>query len=74
VTILMRRKGSGKTALLLKLLKCKHGYKKRYQDITIVSPTFKLQECWKQLSAEGITVYEALTDELLEKLHDSQTF
>ena len=73
ITIFIGRKGSGKTALLLRLLKCQDGYKKIYQDITIVSPTFKLQECWKSLSAEGITVYEALTDELLEKLHNSQS-
>ena len=55
VTLFCGRKGSGKTSLLLKLLKDKAGYRNFYQEITIVSPTFRLQSQWETISGEGIT-------------------
>ena len=72
ITLLVGRKSSGKTQLLIKLLKDKDGYRGEYQEIVIVSPTFKLQPVWKQLSPEGITVYESFSDAVLEKIYNQQ--
>jgi hypothetical protein len=68
VSVFAGRKGSGKTQLLIKLLKDAEGWKGVYQKIIIVSPTFKFQKAWKCLAPDGITVYTQLTDELMEKL------
>jgi hypothetical protein len=72
ITLFVGRKGSGKTELLIKLLKDKDGYRGQYEQIIIVSPTFKLQPVWKQLSPEGITVYESFSDSVLEKIYKEQ--
>jgi hypothetical protein len=72
ITLFVGRKGSGKTQLLIKLLKDKDGFRGQYEEIVIVSPTFKLQPVWKQLSPEGITVYESFSDSVLEKIYKDQ--
>ena len=72
VTLLVGRKGSGKTSLLLKLLKDKAGYRNVYQEIIIVSPTFRLQSQWETISGEGITVYEQFSEEILNKVYNEQ--
>ena len=72
ITLFVGRKGSGKTQLLIKLLKDVDGFRGQYQEIVNVSPTFKLQPVWKQLSPEGITVYETFSDSVLAKIHKEQ--
>ena len=64
VTLLVGRMGSGGTSLLLKLLKDNAGYRNVYQEIIIVSPTFRLQSQWETISGEGITVYEQFSEEI----------
>jgi hypothetical protein len=72
VTIFCGRKGSGKTQLLVKLLRDKEGYRHVYDEVLIVSPTFRLQDVWNRVSPEGITVYEAFSEEILEKIYTEQ--
>jgi hypothetical protein len=72
VTLFCGRKGSGKTQLCLKILKDKDGWRNVYQEIIIVSPTFKLQPCWQTISGEGITIYENFSEEVLEKIYNEQ--
>jgi hypothetical protein len=72
VTLFVGRKGSGKTQLLLKILKDKDGWRNVYQEIIIVSPTFKLQHCWQTISGEGVTVYESFSEETLDKIYKDQ--
>ena len=72
ISLLAGRKGSGKTQLLLKLLKDREGFRGVYEEIIIVSPTFRLQEAWQSLSPEGITVYEGFSEEILNKIYESQ--
>jgi signal recognition particle GTPase len=68
VTILAGRKGSGKTFLLVKLLKsC---WKDVYDHIIIVSPTFKQQEIWKTISKKGVTLYEDFDEDVLGKIEE----
>ena len=72
ITLFVGRKGSGKTQLLIKLLKDIDAFRGQYEEIIIVSPTFKLQPVWKQLSPEGITVYESFSDAVLETIYKEQ--
>jgi hypothetical protein len=72
VSIFCGRKGSGKTFLLLQLLKDIDGYKNKYQNVIIVSPTFRLQRTWDSISPEGITVYESFSEEILNKIYNEQ--
>jgi hypothetical protein len=72
ITLFVGRKGSGKTQLLIKLLKDKDGYRGVYEQVIIVSPTFKLQPVWKQLSPEGISIFESFSDAVLEKIYKEQ--
>ena len=72
ITLFVGRKGSGKTQLLIKLLKDRDGFRGQYEGIVIVSPTFKLQKVWQQLSPEGIKVYESFSDAVLEKIYKDQ--
>ena len=72
VTLFCGRKGSGKTSLLLKLLKDKEGYRNVYQEIIIISPTFRLQSQWETISGEGIAVYEQFSEDILNKTYNGQ--
>ena len=68
VTLIVGRKGSGKSHLVVKLLM--NDWCGVFHDIVIVSPTFQaqFQGLWSKLSPNGITVHESITDELIEKL------
>ena len=71
VTLFCGRKGSGKTNLLLKLLKDKYGFKNVYQEIIIISPTLKLQNAWQTISGEGIKVFENFTEDVLNSIYEN---
>ena len=73
ITLFVGRKGTGKTHLLITILKDKDGFRGQYEEIFIVSSTFKLQSVWKQLSPEGIAVYETFSDSVLEKFTKSSS-
>ena len=72
ITILLGRKGSGKTSLLLKLLLTPGGYCKVYEKIIIISATFMNQweKTWSKLHRKGLTVYTSLSDALLDKIYN----
>ena len=72
VTIILGKKGSGKTQLFLKLLLDQNGYCGRYDKIYFFSPTFRVQfrKTWSILNKKGIIVYEDVTAELLQKIID----
>ena len=67
VMILAGMKGSGKSALCVRLLLTSFRYK--FEEITIVSPTFRSQyeHLWSRLSPDGIDVHEALTDQFIDE-------
>jgi hypothetical protein len=71
--LILGRKGSGKSHLLVKLLKT--AWCGVYDEIIICSPTFKSQfkNLWSQLSPEGITVYKSLDAAFIEKLMADQS-
>jgi hypothetical protein len=68
-TLIAGRAGSGKTQLVLRLLKTV--WKGCYSKIYIVSPTFAAQftSVWSQLDPEGIEVFFEMDDSLIAKLH-----
>jgi Poxvirus A32 protein len=74
ITVIVGRKGSGKTVLAVNLLRDPRAFKKKYHDIIIISPTFRAQfeTVWKALDPEGIQVYDNLSTRLLEKIHFEQ--
>ena len=67
ITILLGRKGSGKTSLLIDLLRTPGGYFKKYKRIIIISPTYVSQheKSWSKISREGVEVFSLLSDQLL---------
>ena len=70
VTLLVGKKGSGKSHLCCKLLLTSWRFK--YDEIVFVSPTFRAQYegLWSKLSPDGITVHESLTEHFIETLMD----
>jgi hypothetical protein len=72
ISILIGRKGSGKSALLIKLLRDRNAYRGIYDDIIIVSPTFKLQAIWNTISTEGVTIHESFSTEVLDKIYSDK--
>ena len=68
VTLVVGRKGSGKSHLVVELLMS--DWCGVYHDIITISPTFQAQfkNLWSRLSPRGITVHEAITDEFIEQL------
>jgi Cdc6-like AAA superfamily ATPase len=72
ISIFAGKKGSGKTQLLVKLLRDKHGYRGVYDEVIIVSPTFHLQKVWNTIAKEGVTVYNEFSTEILEKIYSEK--
>jgi hypothetical protein len=68
ITVVAGKKGSGKTHLACRLLLTSFRFK--YDHIIFVSPTFRAQYdgLWSKLSPDGITVYEQLTEQLIESI------
>jgi serine kinase of HPr protein (carbohydrate metabolism regulator) len=73
LTLICGRKGSGKTALTIKLLKSPRGWRNVYDKVIIISPTFMLQPIWGQLSPKGITVHLEFQAETIIELMAAQT-
>lgn len=73
ITLLVGRKGSGKTHLLVRLLK--EAWCGVYDEIIIVSGTFvsQFEKVWSQLSPEGITVHETFDESFVEKFMAEQS-
>jgi hypothetical protein len=63
------RPGSGKTQLVLRLLKTV--WKGCYDKIYIISNTFaaQFQDVWSQLDSQGVEVHMEMTDGLISLLH-----
>jgi energy-coupling factor transporter ATP-binding protein EcfA2 len=67
ITLVVGRKGSGKSFLVCKLLKTV--YLGVYEKIIFVSPTFEAQlSLWGTLDPAGISVFSSLTNEFLTNL------
>lgn len=68
-TLIAGRAGSGKTQLVLRLLKTV--WKGCYSKIYIVSPTFvaQFEHVWSQLDSEGIEGHLQIDDSLIGLLH-----
>ena len=68
VTLIVGRKGSGKSKLVVDLLMT--DWCGVYHDIIIISPTFQAQfnGLWSKLSPQGVTVYETISDNLVEQI------
>ena len=68
VTLVVGRKGSGKSHLVVELLM--NDWCGLFHDIVIVSPTFQAQfkNLWSKLNPRGILVHESITDEFIEQL------
>jgi GTPase SAR1 family protein len=65
--LLIGRKGSGKTTLVLKLLR--GPLRKIFNEIWIVSPTAHLQPAFSELHPEGIKLFKSeLTPKVLKKI------
>ena len=74
ITLIVAKKGSGKSHLLLRFLLDPHAYYKKYDRIVFISPTFKTQydSLWCALASKNIQVYEELSTSLLEKITRDQ--
>lgn len=68
------KKGSGKSRLFLECLLNENGYRNKYHEIVIVSPTFRAQfeGLWSKLSPLGIKVHDEITEGLLTELISQQ--
>ncbi|KAJ3317593.1 hypothetical protein HDV06_001356 [Boothiomyces sp. JEL0866] len=64
---IVAQKGAGKTSLLLNMLLNPHILNKVFNAITIVSPTYKLDDKWKILEKERITSPNKPLMKLLEQ-------
>lgn len=76
VTLIIARKGSGKSSLLLDLLLNPRGYCYKYDRIIFISPTFEAQYrnkgLWSALNPKGIRVVTLLNDEILQEIISEQ--
>lgn len=68
VTLVCGRKGSGKSSLVIELLRSPSGYYHKYNKIIIISATYvqQFEKSWSKISREGLEVYSVLSDQLLE--------
>ena len=70
VTVFCGKKGSGKSRLFLECLLNENGYRNKYHQVVIISPTFRAQYhgLWERLSPLGIKVFDEVTEGLLTEL------
>lgn len=73
ITIVCGKKNSGKSYLCCKLLKSY--WRNVYQRIIFISPTFRHQyeKLWSCLKADGIKVFEEISEELINRIITEQT-
>ena len=57
---------------MVQLLKDRDAYRGVYDEIIIISPTFRLQNEWKSISGEGITVHDAFSEEVLSGIYNEK--
>lgn len=69
------KKKSGKNHLLLRMLLDYSCLRGRFEDITIVSPTFRLSfhTCWNKLDPSGIRVFETFDEKFVDDFLEYQT-
>ena len=74
ITLVVGRKGMGKSQMIVSLLKDPKGLKFLYDRIIIFSGTFKTQyeKLWSKLSPKGIVVFEDLDETVLTKVYEEQ--
>jgi len=72
VQILVGRRGSGKTNLLVTSLLKGGAYYKMFKRIVIISPTIELDKTWSVIDRTGVDVYEEYSDDVLDKIIESQ--
>lgn len=72
VMLIVGRRKSGKTRLLVKMLLDDKFLKNKFDKIIIVSPTFLLDGNWRSISSDGIDIYTKYDDDIVEELITSQ--
>ena len=72
VVVMAGRKGSGKTQLLVRLLRDKEGYRGVFDEVILISPTYHLQKIWSTISKEGVTVHDSFSTDTLEQIYNDK--
>ena len=70
VMVLAGMKGSGKTTMCIDLLT--NELCGVFDDIIIISPTIKHQDCWNKIDMSDITIYESVDDRILQALYNER--
>ena len=70
VLLITARRGSGKTRLCLRMLLDKKAYRGHFNQIYLVSPTFKYQfDVWGAIAPEGFKVYaQGISDGVIDAI------
>jgi hypothetical protein len=70
ITLIVGKKGSGKSVLCCNLLLTTYRY--LFDRIIIVSPTFRAQYgvLWHKISSDGIVVHEELNETIIQSVYD----
>lgn len=72
VLILVGRRKSGKTNLIVRMLLDDKFLKNKFDKLVIISPTFLLDKNWCSISTDGIEVHTSYDDEIVGELIESQ--
>jgi hypothetical protein len=72
-SLIVGRRGSGKSSLILKQLLKGGVYHKQFNLIVIISPTVCLDPKWRKLDQEGIVFFDEYQDEIIDTLIEEQT-
>ena len=74
ITMIVGKKGSGKSNLFLQFLLNPTGYFRQYDRIIFISPTFRAQFgiLWNKLDPKGIRVYDEVSQGLLAEIIQEQ--
>lgn len=70
ITMIVGKKGSGKSNLFLQFLLNPNGWFRKYDRVVFISPTFRAQYeiLWNKLDPKGVRVYDAVSQPLLADL------
>jgi hypothetical protein len=72
-SLIVGRRGSGKSSLILKQLLKGGVYHKQFNLIVIISPTVCLDPKWRKLDPEGIVFFDEYQDSIIDTLIEEQT-